>query len=443
MRVLSVVFICLFSTIKAGSCAELTVLPKTFLKGIALSAYQNGGDIYGKSNWSHFEQQKSLLGKSTINRNQRCGSAADFWNRALDDIQLIKNLGCNAVRFSIEWAVIEPEQGVFNEEMLNWYEQYIDALIAADIVPTITLHHFVHPQWFDEIGGFQKEQNLEYFLRFSKLVFKRLSAKVPIWYTINEPTVYSFMGFILGMHSPGKVMNFNAAGTVLKNLLTAHCRVYKALKKMPNGASTQIGIVHQILHAHAYSNWSPFGRFTAWFLNFCAAHKQTKKFLQTGIFEYKIPGIVDIYAELPGAPRCYDFIGINYYSRLIVGNKGPTCMPGEIMTDMEYALYPDGIYDAITDMASLGVPIYITENGIPDAKDQHRALFIELYTQKIYEAMKDGFDVRGYFYWTLMDNYEWDRGFDQKFGLYKVDFATKERSLRNGSLSFINSFLPS
>jgi beta-glucosidase len=421
--------------------AKTYQFPKHFLKGVALSAYQNGGDIYGKSNWSYFEQQKNILGNPTIARNQRCANATDFWNRAFDDIKLIKELGCNALRFSVEWAVIEPEPGIFNEVMLTWYEKYCDALIAQGITPTITLHHFVHPHWFDEIGGFEKEQNIAYFLRFAQKVFQRLSGKVPIWYTINEPTVYSFMGYILGMHSPGKIMNFHAAGTVLKNLLSAHCRVYQLLKSLPNGNKTQIGIVHQILHAQAYSSWSPFGQFTAWFLNFCAAHKQTKKFLQTGIFEYKILGIVDIYAEVPKAPRCYDFIGINYYSRVIVGNTGPTCMPGEIMTDMEYALYPHGIYLAIADMAPLGVPIYITENGIPDAKDQNRALFIESYLKKIYEAVQDGFDVRGYFYWTLMDNFEWDRGFDQKFGLYSVDFENQTRTLHRGSLPFIQSFL--
>ena len=428
----------LFSTLLSANAP--LVFPQGFLKGVGFSAHQNGGDIFGRSNWSYFENQKNIIGNPTITGDQRCNDSVGFWQKGFQDIQLMKELGCTAVRFSIEWSAIEPEPGVFNEVVLDFYEQYCDALIAAGIQPTVTLHHFTHPHWFDVIGGFEKEHNISFFVRFCKVVFSRLQGKVALWYTINEPTVYSFMGYILGMHSPGKMMNFTLAGTVLKNLLLAHVQVYKTLKQLPGGKEAQIGIVHQLLRAQAYSDWSPFGKFTAWFLNFSAGHKQTKKFLQTGIFEYKIPGIVNVKCECKDAPQSYDFIGINYYSRVVTGITGPTCYPDEVMTDMEYAIYPDGIYNAIADMATLGVPLYITENGIPDAQDCHRAHFIMSYLQKVHEAIQDGYDVRGYFYWTLMDNYEWDRGFTQKFGLYQVDLTTLDRTLRPGALPFRDHF---
>ncbi len=439
MQVISTLLLLICSSLLSANTPLL--FPNSFLKGVAFSVHQNGGDLFGRSNWSVFEQKKTVLGTPTVTGNQRCNSSVGFWQKGFEDIALLQELGCNSVRFSVEWSAIEPEPGVFNEVVLNFYERYCDALIAAGIQPTVTLHHFTHPHWFDVIGGFEKEINITYFVRFCKVVFSRLNNKVALWYTINEPTVYSFMGYILGMHSPGKTMHFTLAGTVLKNLLLAHVRVYQELKKLPGGQQAQIGIVHQLLRAQAYSEWSPFGKFTAWFLNFCAAHKQTKKFLETGIFEYKIPGIVNVQTHCPEAPQSYDFIGINYYSRVVTGITGPTCFPNEVMTDMEYAIYPDGIYNAIAEMATLGVPMYITENGIPDAKDEHRAEFIKNYLKKVHEAVLDGYDVRGYFYWTLMDNYEWDRGFTQKFGLYQVDLTNLNRVLRPGAEPFKDHFL--
>lgn len=435
----NVLFFIIFLFAQTLQSEQHFIFPEGFLKGVALSAYQNGGDLYGKSNWTHFVNKQN--GKKTfISDYQPCGTATNFWGNAHNDIALIKELGCNSVRFSIEWAVIEPEPGCFNETMLSWYEDYCTALINAGIMPTITLHHFVHPHWFDEIGGFTKESNIQYFTRFSKTVFNRLHTKVRFWYTINEPTVYSFMGYILGMHSPGHHMNFKDAAQVLKNLLLAHVHVYHTLKKLPGGNESQIGIVHQVLKAQAYSDWSPIGRMIAWFLNKISAHEIIKKFLQTGHFEYRIGGLVHIDHHCPNAPHSYDFIGINYYSRVIASSTGPTCYPGEIMTDMEYAIHAPGIYDAIRDLSELKVPIYITENGIPDAQDCHRAHFIKEYLAEVHRAIADGFDVRGYFYWTLMDNYEWDRGFTQKFGLYEVDFDSLERTLRPGAIPFKDLF---
>jgi beta-glucosidase len=408
-----------------------------FLKGVSFSCFQNGGDIIGVSNWTIFERQKNIVGRPTINSGQQCGISAGFWVNAFDDIELIKQLGCNAVRFSVEWAAIEPSVGQFNQEILDWYKRYCHELIANGIQPTITLHHFTHPAWFDETGGFTIEENINYFERFAAKVFTELSPHVTIWYTINEPTVYSFMGYILGMHSPGIVGNFQQAGTVLKNLLSAHTRVYQHLKKLPHGDRTQIGLVHQVLRAQSYSSWSPVGLLTAAFLNFITAHEVVKTYLCSGQYTYQLPGIVSIKQYEPLAPASYDFIGINYYSRVITSLTGPTCLENEQMTDMEYAPYPEGIYEAIKDLSALGKPIYITENGIPDARDAQRAEFIRRYLQEVMRAREDGYDVRGYFYWTLMDNFEWDRGFTQKFGLYEVNFKTFERQLRPGSQPFV------
>ncbi len=416
------------------------VFPKSFLKGVGFSSFQNGGSYWGINNWNLFEDKKTMLGRPTIALGQVSGKGAGFWQKAFEDIRLMKELGCNAVRFSVEWAEVEPEEGVFNEKALAFYEKYCSALIKEGIIPTITLHHFTHPLWFEQKGGWEREENIALFVRFAQKVFERLGTKVSIWYTINEPTVYSFMGYILGMHAPGKIFHIQTAGIVLKHLLQAHVATYAALKKMPGGDRAQIGLVHQVLKAQGYSPWHPVGDVVAGFLNFCSAQECVKNFLKTGDFNYYLPGMVNIKYQDTNACNSYDFIGINYYSRVVV-RFGPTCYPHETMTDMEYPIFAQGLYDTIVEMSELGVPIYITENGIPDNDDTRRDQFIKEYLCSVYRALADGYDVRGYFYWTLMDNFEWDRGFTIKFGLYDVNRETLERTLRKGAYAFRDFFI--
>jgi beta-glucosidase len=260
-----------------------------------------------------------------------------------------------------------------------------------------------------------------------------------MWFTINEPGIQSFAGYIIGIFCPGKSFYFKEAGTVLKNLLDAHIEVYQTLKSMPHGDKVKIGLVHQLLKSVPYTPGSLIAEGLSDLLNFGAANTQILNFLKTGKYLYESPG-VKIEAENVDAPNSYDFIGINYYSRVVMGNFGPTCYPDEIMTDMDYPIYPQGIYDAIVEVSQLKVPIYITENGIADAKDENRGLFIREYLNAVHAALEDGYDIRGYYYWSLLDNFEWKYGFDKKFGLYKIDHETQERALREGSKVFRDYF---
>lgn len=426
--------------------------PAGFHKGVAISAFQNGGERYGLSNWGFFEETfihanaKTMFGPA-IKGGQKVGVAADFWNRAFDDIQLLKELGCNAFRFSVEWAEIEPEQGVFNEEVLAFYEQFCKELIRNDIIPMVTLHHFTHPQWFEDLGGWTNAENNLLFVNFAIRVFDRLSEYVPFWCTINEPTVVAACGYVLGIHPPGKCLDFKTSGTVLYNLLNAHVQTYHALKARKNGANVQIGIVHQMLQAEPFDpNYSSLyfvgkmrelmGMPLANFLNSSFAHDVTKEFLRSGSFEYHMPLVgVHISEYNANAVDSYDFVGLNFYSKVIFG-PGPTCYNHQYMTDMDYPARSETIYDAIVEMSELGKPIYVTENGVADKADIRRAGFIVDYLAAVRRAVFDGYDVRGYYYWTFMDNFEWNDGYDMKFGLYYVDYKTQKRTLRNGALPF-------
>lgn len=464
------------------------VMPK--LCGVALSEYQNSGAFLCKSsNWAAWEKKKVHNGNSTIKHDHESGIACDFFNSYQSDIPLIKDLGANSLRLSIEWSILEPEEGIFDATVMQHYIDLIDALLEQGIVPMITLHHFTHPEWFEQMGGFANEENIFYFVRFCEYVFEHLSDKVSLWCTINEIGAFVFQGYIHGTFPPGK-QNILLAGKVMRTMLKAHCQVYKALKKLSNGNKAQIGLVHAYLPfephttnriplaltslagyalvdklvsltldttsaktakaarivagtAFVLNGLNAIETIPASFMNYIF-NDAILHFLKTGNLFPLIPGL---QTTIHNAPQLYDFIGINCYSRVVLESKifknivtfdssdpvGPSCRTNEIMTDMQYPICAETLYNAIVQCSELNVPIYITENGIPDAADDRRALFIKRYLYVVSEALKEGYDIRGYYYWSLMDNFEWDEGWVKKFGLYKVNLETQERTLRDGA----------
>lgn len=432
------------------------IFPASFHKGVGLSAYQNGGHRVGYSNWSFFEKEFTKLNAktvwgSTIKNNEQVGAACNFWENILHDIALLKELRCNAFRFSVEWADVEPVEGKFNQQVLVFYMKLIDTLLVNNITPMITLYHFVHPYWFERKGGFEKQENIHYFVDYCKFIFEKFGSKVKFWCTINEPTVMAACGYVLGIHPPGNFLQFSKSAQVLLNLLNAHVEVYQAIKNLPYGDKAQVGIVHQMLQAEAFDAQQEnsffmgmlrnvAGRPLAEFLNTAFAHKLFMEFFKTGRFYYHVPLVTTLEARNDKAPESLDFVGLNFYSKVIFGPL-PTSYPGQQMTDMEYASRPEKLYDAIAEMATLNKPIYITENGIADRGDNARGEFITQHIAMVYKAKQDGFDVRGYYYWTLMDNFEWNDGYAMKFGLYHVDFVTQQRTLRPGSYAYRNAML--
>lgn len=414
--------------------------PNSFVWGVALSEYQNSGATTSpNSNWASWETTTYRFGSPHILNGQQSGVACDHWNRYKEDVQLAKDLGITSLRFSIAWDRIEPEEGVWDEQALQHYEDYVDECIAQGIKPMITLHHFVDPLWFTQKGAFEKEENVFYFVRFAQKMFERLGHKTKLWCTINEPTIYMFMGYVLGMFPPGH-NNPVLALTVMRNLMQAHVESYRAMKAMPYGDVAEIGIVHQYLVFEPYHSWNVLEYMPGLFFNFLL-NTAVLKFYKTGTFN--IPLISRFTYQAPEG-KLMDFIGLNYYSRVLVRGQlsftepiAPSHYPDEIMTDMQYAMYPQGLYQAIQKMSELGVPIYVTENGIADAKDDRRELFLKQYIYAMNQAVKDGYDVRGYYYWSLMDNFEWDQGYSQKFGLYSVDFNTFDRTLNPSAQYYI------
>ena len=432
--------------------------PRDFLWGTATAAHQiEGGNT--NNNWHKWETTPDEHGKSRIKHGHKSGRAADHWNRVPEDVALMKNLNCNSYRMSIEWSRIEPKEGVFDKQALKHYSDEIDLLLKNDIVPMVTLHHFTQPLWFDELGGFEKEENLEYFIRFSEYVFQEFHTRVPFWCTINEPTVFSMVGWLQGSFPPGKragaslAANIDDAVNVLCNLLRAHVRVFKALKAID--PKPEIGIVHNIFQTRPFRRWHPLDYASALIAD-DLQNNLVIQFMRTGKFSFRFPvGGKHFVLDMPEATKAFDFFGLNYYSHMfyrfhfslsdpIRAEAHPEDAYSGVMTDMEYPMYAEGFYQALKRLSEAfpGVPLYVTENGVADDDDSRQLLFVKRYVYAMSQAIKEGVNLKGYFYWTLMDNFEWAFGYTMRFGLYSVDYgenadgenASFDRKIRPGGV---------
>ena len=436
--------------------------PEGFLYGCAIAEQQNSGaENCPKSNWSNWEATSFPDGRPHIKDGQRSGKACDHWNLYEVDIKLMQELGLNSFRLSLAWDRIEPEQGVFSEDALQHYSDEVDALLKAGIKPMITLHQFAHPMWFENLGAFEKEENIQHFVRYAKKIFEKLGDRVHLWCTINEPTIYMFQGYLPfnRVFPPAKendlLDSYKLATKVLKHLLMAHTEVYLTLKGMDHGHEAKIGLVHQYLKFNAQHWYDPIERIPGKLLNYLMIDSVIQ-FLKTGTFDYGWGPLfsetyhapIDKRSKVPAAQQISDFVGLNYYSRVLLKFELENLLkgeinkvldsvpdPGETMTDMPYAIYPEGIYHALFRMATIGLPIYVTETGAPDhnnTNDERRQRWITEYLKAISLAREDGVDVNGIFYWTLTDNFEWSYGYLEKFGLFAVDLETQERTIKDG-----------
>ena len=440
-----------WSKIDTRAAANPLQVPPGFLFGATIACEEQSSGLRADSNWRRFlPKLRSNVASDFV------GPVSDNWNRCIDDIPLIKNLGLNAHSFTLSWSEIEPQEGQFNQAAIEHYRAFIKELRKNNITPMVTLYHCVHPGWFEQKGAFEKRDNELYFIRFCERMFDEYKEDVTLWCTMNEPTVTAFCGYLLGRFAPG-VKDSARAGVVLRNMILAHAGVYKTLKQRPGGQEAKIGIIHQHLLFKPF-NLDRRGRAKSDMeksMTKYMSHVATLagfEFLKTGHFKFKTNPMLDvtlngsmphltsktIKCDAPEVSKSYDFIGLNLYSDVRINLKDPFNNPafdrGAIKTDLHYAFYPEGLYNALVDMSALNVPIYITENGIADARDDRRWMWIERYMYALNQALKAGYKVCGFFYNSLLDVMEWDDG-RAAFGLYKVDPVTQERTLRNGSLA--------
>lgn len=414
-----------------------------FLCGVALSVYQNSGDGSSSesgplTNWGAFENHKSWL-PNHIEGGARCGKSNNFWELYEEDIQRAAQLNIKFFRLSLEWSRIQPTRGEVDLAAVEHYHKIFDALARAGMQTTVTLYHFVHPLWFDELGHFEVETNVQLFAEYAALAFKHFGSRCALWATFNEINVQSFCSYIYGTFPPAKLARFTTAGRFTLNCLKAHIAGYDAIKALPGGDKALVGIVHNYM---TYMPRYPLAVSANWVtpvvgvINKCWSNDIMIKFFLSGKFSW--PSFIKSgwQWQYPGGRPPCDWIGLNYYGRGIISPfLTPTYRPGDLPTDMPFAAYAPGLYEAIADMAKIGLPIYITETGICDGTSLKRPAFFASHFDELVRAVEDGYDVRGLTMWTLVRNFEWAYGWTKDFGLYgwSPDDPTNSRILHESS----------
>ena len=413
--------------------------PKGFLWGTASSSYQcEGGNT--NNQWYRWEQQGHIL------TGEQCGEACNWWENAEDDFALAEQMENNALRLSLEWSRIEPAEGQWDSASIDRYRVMLTDLRHRHIKPIVTLHHFTDPLWFTDRGGFEDKANIRYFVRYVTHAVQSLQDLCDFWVTINEPNIYAFMGYVLGSFPPGEHHILRAI-LVLRNLMQAHVEAFYAIRRLQPQAEIGCCLHYHILDPA--NELSPLDRSVAGiqdtFFTWAALHAA-----ETGHFTFPLNLLLP---PIPRASGTRDYHGVNYYTRELV-RFDPTrpaevfgrrfVHPDKVRNDpgkgVDFGeIYPYGMYRVLKTVYQRtrgNKPIYITENGFSDAQDDRRPRAILEHLAMIHRAISEGIPVRGYLYWTLVDNFEWAEGWGVRFGLVELDPETQDRIPRSSASMF-------
>ena len=394
--------------------------PKGFLWGSATSSHQVEGGT--RNDWSEWEKQNAerlaqeaekkfnhlsnwtdIKAQAQNPANYISGRACDHYNRYEEDFDIAQSLGHNVHRFSIEWSRIEPEEGKWDEKEIEHYRKVIRALHELGMEPFVTLWHWCIPLWMRDKGGVTSKEFPRYFARYAERMAQELGNDVKFWMTLNEPTSVIINSFMLGVWPPQKKSVFFTL-RAYKTLAQAHREAYYAIRAVQKNA--QIG----------------FGNI----LKFCEP-------MRKNFFDGLIARIADFWLNryfLKLTGDTHDYYALQYYFHMRIAFPGKIKNENERLSDLGWELYPEGIYHLLKRPEYSKKPVYITENGLADARDAQREWFIKEHLRWVHKAMQEGVDVRGYFYWSLLDNFEWDKGFWPRFGLVEIDYKTLERKIR-------------
>jgi len=420
-----------------------TSFPLDFLWGAATASYQIEGaaheDGRGESVWDRFCATPGKV------RNGDSGErACDFYHRYPDDVKLMRELGLDAFRFSIAWPRILPSgRGPINEAGLDFYDRLVDELLAHDIEPFATLFHWDTPQALEDAGGWTSRDTAKAFTEYTEAVVRRLGDRVRHWITHNEPWVHAWIGHSWGLHAPGRTSEADAVAAA-HHLLLSHGWAVEVIRAATPDA--QVGIAPNLAHAYPASDtpedeaaaWQVDGEGNRWFLDPLFRGTYPADLLERN--EMVAPLVEDGDLATIAAPL--DFLGVNNYFRFVVsaGADGPRMERVEESqhTDMGWEVYPDGLHQLLVRVSRDYSPpaIYVTENGAAfgdvrvhdgHVHDPERTAYLESHIAAVSRAIGDGAPVKGYFVWSLLDNFEWAFGYSKRFGIVYVDYPTLER----------------
>jgi beta-glucosidase len=408
--------------------------PEGFVWGVATSAFQcEGAATSPHSSWTRWE----ALGH--IRAGNRSGVACDWWANAERDLDLARDLGLRALRMSIEWSRIEPRPGRWDDDALERYREIAAGLRERGIEPMITLHHFTNPVWFEDSGAFTGGEAAELFTRFATHAVAALADVCSTWVTFNEPNVYTTEGYVTGHFPPGLRGRASLAARAQANIARAHARTYRRIHELQPDA--KVGWAHHCVTFRPWRGERRLDRLVAALYD-SSFNEPFPHVLQHGRMPRSLGGT--LVGDLSEARGTCDFVGINLYALMRVAFDprrprdlfGRRVVPPDAIRadptsdDLFGEPYPQGIADFVERLGELGKPIYVLENGYPDRADRVRPWVLATAARAMHDALRGGADLRGYYHWTLVDNFEWYSGWDLRFGLVELDERTQERTPR-------------
>ncbi|KPV40835.1 GH1 family beta-glucosidase [Alicyclobacillus ferrooxydans] len=421
--------------------------PNGFIWGTATASYQIEGaakaEGRGPSIWDTFSKTpgKVLFGHTG-------DVACDHFHRYQDDVRLMSELGINSYRFSLAWPRVFPEKGKFLEHGFDFYKRLLEELHKYNIQPATTIYHWDLPQWLEDEGGWSNRETVKHYLEFAEAAFKALGDQIPLWITHNEPWCASMLSYGIGEHAPG-LKDWRRAYRAAHHLMLSHGETVKLYRQM--GLTGDIGITLNLTPAYsATDNLSDVEAAARqdifsnrWFLDPIFKGAYPSEFIDR--LEKHI-GPLDFVHEgdLKTISEPIDFLGINFYSRSVVKNHsdGSLLEVGHVktenkVTDMGWEVYPPALYDLLKRLQSeyTSLPLYITENGAasPDVvregqvHDDDRIDYVHAHLQAAHQFIEEGGNLKGYYVWSLMDNFEWAFGYTKRFGIVYVDYDTQAR----------------
>lgn len=402
-----------------------------FYLGASTAAHQIEGNNIHSDFWTQEQLPHSIFVEPSL-------EAVDHYHRYEEDINLLKEAGYNAYRFSIEWARIEPEKGRFDEKEIAHYQDVINYCKKIGIEPFVTLHHFSSPKWVISEGGWESEKTVDYFRHYTEYVIKHLGASLKYICTINEAN-----------------MGIQLAAIIRRILAQMGVNVQVGVT-MPLGEEQQIQM-QEMVEAFGLKEGESANTFLSQRSEkgdqiIIAAHKAAREVIRTANQNIKV-GLTlslhdlqlgdeskeaqeqldkawnDEFLHYLDTIKEDDFLGVQNYTREIIGKNGVQKVLDEShLTEMGYENYPQALENVVRKVAEVYKgDIYITENGIATSDDKQRVVFIDTITAGVENLIKDGLPIKGYFHWSLMDNFEWQKGFSMKFGLVEVDRTTQTR----------------
>jgi beta-glucosidase len=384
-----------------------------FKIGTATAATQTEGGDLGHS-WNEWYKKGHIKDGADP---ARADKHYDLWK---EDTELMKSLGFPVYRMGVEWARIEPQKGIFNEDAIKHYTDEIKLLNSFGIKPLVTLHHFSNPGWFDAMGAFAKTENIDYFLEFAKKIVSAFGKDADEYCTINEPNVYASHGYFFGVWPPGE-KSFSLFADVLSNLALAHILTCEKIHELFPEA--KVGFAH---HSRPYvpkNPLNPLHRFYAW-LGRKTQLESLEKAFYFGRFEWPLTNFLKLK---PG--QYSDFIGLNYYSRSVITGPRDGVKENVPVNDLGWEIYPQGLVECAEKLHKLlPLPIYVTENGTCDNSDAFRSLYLYEHLKAISESE---LPFERYYHWSFTDNWEWLEGESARFGIVHVDYESQKRTVKN------------